>query len=138
MEEKLTRFTHGVEKWIVYVLLVLMLVVVAFAAIALVVELVVSLIDPPYIDFLDGGEMFAVFGAFLMVLIGLELVGVVRTYLEESYIRVEFVLMVALIAVAKKVIVLDYKSDPLMVIAIAALVLALSTGFFLLRRSTNS
>ncbi len=50
--------------------------------------------------------------------------------------KVEFVLMVALIAVAKTVILLDYAADPIKIFSLAALVLALAVGYYLLRRTS--
>jgi uncharacterized membrane protein (DUF373 family) len=80
--------------------------------------------------------MLPVFGFFLMVLIGLELLSSIRLYLQEHVVHAELVVVVALIAVARKVIVLDYdKTEPLTVLSIAALLLGLSIGYYLLKRS---
>lgn len=135
--DKLGKFAHAVEQGVIRTLLVLTLLLLALAALQLVVEVTTSLIDPPYTEFVTVDELLVVFGAFLMVLIGLELVEVIKVYREESLIRVELVLIVALIAVAKKIIVFDYQTDPLMVFAVAALVIALAAGYFLLRRSLH-
>ena len=54
-------------------------------------------------------EMKEIFGLFLMVLIGLELVESMKTYLTEHVIlaEVEIILLIAMIAVARKVIIMD-------------------------------
>lgn len=82
--------------------------------------------------------MLEVFGFFLMVLIGLELLESIKAYLEEERVHAEIVLLVALVAVARKIIVLDYKDDtPEMVYGIAAIIISLSVGYFLVRRALH-
>ena len=135
MDDKLLNAVNRIEVFVVKTLLVLMTAIVLFAVIRLIIGLVESLSNAPYFELVTADELLVIFSAFLLVLIGIELVGVIRTYLETSYIRVEFVLIVALIAVAKSVIVLDYQASPLYILALAGLVLALAVGYFLLHRS---
>jgi uncharacterized membrane protein (DUF373 family) len=62
----------------------------------------------------------------LLVLIGVELLETIKAYLRDNIIHVDIVAEVALIAIARKVIILDLaEHDGLTVLAIAALVLAL-------------
>ena len=71
-----------------------------------------------------------------MVLIGVELIEVVKDYLTENTLHVEIVFLVAMIAVARKVIVLDYKStSPQTLYGTAAIIVALCGGFYLLKKS---
>lgn len=79
-------------------------------------------------------EMMEVFGMILMVVIGLELLETIKAYLDQQVIHVEVVLLVALVAVARKIIILDYKDvTPMMLFAVSALVVSLSIGFFVVR-----
>ncbi|MCK9631886.1 MAG: phosphate-starvation-inducible PsiE family protein [Methanoregula sp.] len=98
-----------VEKFekIVYAALMIMLIVVVIAAIVdLLVFLFKSLwIDSPYL--LESHEMLLVLGAFLLVLIGVELLDTIKAYFRENTIHVEIVVLLAIIAVARKVILLD-------------------------------
>ena len=65
----------------------------------------------------------------LMVLIGLELLETMKSYLEEDKVHVEVVFLVAIIAVARKFIIMDYsKLAPTMLLGMAATILALSGG----------
>ena len=76
------------------------------------------------------------FGGVLILLLGLELMATVRMYLKEHVIHVEAVFLVALIAVARQVIELDYAHASVgVLVGIAAILLALSGGYFLLRKS---
>ena len=57
-------------------------------------------------------------------------------YLKENVFHGEVILLVSLIAVARKVIVLDYtKEDPMSLIAIAVLIASISFGYFLIKKT---
>lgn len=125
------------EKVIVVTLLGLMMVAIFVSTIELGFVLVQQLQEPPFF-LLNTKEMLEVFGFFLMVLIGLELLESIKAYLEEERVHAEIVLLVALVAVARKIIVLDYKDDtPEMVYGIAAIIISLSVGYFLVRRALH-
>ena len=60
----------------------------------------------------------------------------IEMYLKENTIHAEIMFLVALTAVARKVVILDAKSiDYMTVFAIAALVIALAAGYYLIKRS---
>ncbi len=72
---------------------------------------------------------------FLLVLLGLELLETIKAYLIEHAIHVEIVMVVALIAISRKVIILDIKVvDAATLIAIGGILLALSLGYYLISR----
>ena len=123
------------EYIIVIALLGMMVLVVFLSTIELGVLLVEQLLSPPLL-LLEIHELLKIFGFFLMILIGLELVETLKVYISEEIVHVEFVFLVAIIAVARKVIVLDIKNlDPLTLIGLASIILALSGGFYLLKRA---
>lgn len=125
------------ERFIVLTLLVMMMVALLASTIELAIILVEQLLEPPIL-LLDVKEMLTVFAFFLMVLIGLELVETVKMYFEEDAFHVEVVVLVAIIAVARKIIVMDYKTITYeMLLSIAALMLALTAGYFLVKRATT-
>jgi uncharacterized membrane protein (DUF373 family) len=77
----------------------------------------------------------ALFAGVLLVVLGLELMDTLRNYFIEHRLRVEFLISVALIAVARHVIQLDYEHEsPWLVIAIAVLVFALAAGYVAVRK----
>lgn len=70
------------------------------------------------------------------MLIGIELLHSLKTYIVHRAIHLEAVLIVALIAVARKIIVLDPKALPEgALLGIAVMVLALALGYHLVQRS---
>ena len=124
------------EFFIVLALLLMMMIALLASTIELGFILVEQLLEPPTL-LLDVKEMLQVFAFFLMVLIGLELVETIKMYLENDVFKVEVVVLVAIIAVSRKIIIIDYKSTSYeTVLSIAALMIALSVGYFLLKRAT--
>ena len=75
--------------------------------------------------------MLEIFGYFLLVLIGVELLETLKAYLKKDVIHVRVVLEVALIAMARKVIIEEPNSVPgLALFGIATLILALGIAFY--------
>jgi uncharacterized membrane protein (DUF373 family) len=77
----------------------------------------------------------ALFAGVLLVVLGLELMDTLRNYFIEHRLRVEFLISVALIAVARHVIQLDYEHEsPWLVIAIAVLIFSLAGSYVGVRK----
>jgi len=131
MEKFLKKFEH----YIIIGLLGLMVLVVFLGTLELVVVLVKEMLKPPKF-LLNIDEMFTVFGFFLMILIGLELIETMKVYLIEDSLHVEIIFSVAIIAITRKVIILDVKTlAPLTLIGVAAIILALSFGYYALKKA---
>ncbi|MDY7038319.1 MAG: phosphate-starvation-inducible PsiE family protein, partial [Thermodesulfobacteriota bacterium] len=78
-------------------------------------------------------DILYIFGALLVVLIAIEIFINITLYLREDIIHVKLVIATALMAIARKVIVLDYKEiGHEYVYATAAVVLALGITYFLI------
>jgi uncharacterized membrane protein (DUF373 family) len=76
------------------------------------------------------------FGGILIVLLGLELLETLKTYFSEHHIRVEVIIVVAMIAVGRHIIQLDFEHAPAsLLLGLSALILVMATGYFLVRRS---
>ena len=112
-------------------LLTLMIVAVLVSTIELGVIVIQQLIKPPFL-LLNITEMLEVFGFFLMVLIGLELLESIKAYLDQDKVHVEVVFLVAMVAIARKVIILNYKEiTPEMLYGMSAVIVALGISYFL-------
>jgi uncharacterized membrane protein (DUF373 family) len=75
--------------------------------------------------------LLEIFGYFLLVLIGIELMETLKAYVKKDSIHIRVVLEVALIAMARKVIVEEPNSVPsLTLLGIAALILALALASY--------
>jgi uncharacterized membrane protein (DUF373 family) len=79
------------------------------------------------------------FGGVLIVLLGLELMETLKTYFSEHHIRVEVILVVAIIAVGRQIIKLDFEHvSASLLFGLSALMIGLTAGYFLVRRSHAS
>jgi uncharacterized membrane protein (DUF373 family) len=80
--------------------------------------------------------LLEIFGYFLLVLIGVELLETLKAYLKKDVIHIRVVLEVALIAMARKVIIEEPNAVPgLTLFGIAALILALGIAFHVERQA---
>jgi uncharacterized membrane protein (DUF373 family) len=78
------------------------------------------------------------FAGVLLVVLGLELLDTLRNYFIEHRFRVEFLISVALIAVARHIIQLDYEhASPWLVMAIALLIFSLAASYVGVRAFTR-
>ena len=119
-----------IEKLIKAALIVMMLVAIMAAAAELAYILATELMKPPFL-LLNIEEMLEVFGFFLMILIGLKLLETVKAYFKEDKIHTDVVFLVAMIAISRKVIILDLnKYSHGTLLGIAAIILALAAGYY--------
>jgi uncharacterized membrane protein (DUF373 family) len=85
-------------------------------------------------------ELIAVLGAFLLILIGVELLDTIKAYFREKQIHVEIVLILAIIAVARSVILLDPAGMNgieygIELMGVGIIVIGLGIGYYLIRKS---
>jgi len=131
MMDRLTKFQTAV-----LISLTWMMALVVFLATAELFYIIAKEIFAPPLILLKIDELLEIFGYFLLVLIGIELLETFRIYLAENVINVQVVLLVAIIAMARKVIILDVVALPSMtLLGIAAIVVSLSAGYYLVKKS---
>jgi uncharacterized membrane protein (DUF373 family) len=131
-----TMIIEIIERFIILTLVVLMAIVLVIASVEVGIIIITEFSNPYETNgiIIDINGLLEIFGFFLTVLIGFELFETVKLYLKENIFHGEVILLVSLIAVARKVIVLDYsKEDPLTIFAIAALIAAISFGYYLIK-----
>jgi len=128
------EFTKRVETIIVYILLGLMILTVAISTVELAIIMYHEFTSPPKYMF-GLQDLLEVLGFFLMVLIALELLETIKAYLEHKF-HLEVVVIVAMIAIARKIIIIDYKQTSANVLyGMAAVIVALSIGYYLVRKA---
>ena len=126
------------EKYVAITLMLMMAVVIFFGTIEVGYLIVIDLLSPP-LFMLEVNEFLEIFGQFLLVLIGVELLETINSYHEDRTIRVEIVVIVAIIAIARKVITLDYKTlSSYTFFDVGAAVLFLAITFYLLKKARVS
>ena len=129
------------EKTVYVLLMGLLMFVLAASFVELIWYIYNSLINTPSF-LLESHELIAVLGAFLLVLIGVELLDTIKAYFSENTIHVEIVLLLAIIAIARKVILLDPTSVSgidfgLELTGIGAVVLGLAGGYYLIKKADS-
>ena len=121
-------------KLVAITLMLLMGIVVVLSIFDLAYVIVHDVLTPPIL-LIAVDRLPEILGLFLWILIALELLESVRVYLTEHSFHVETVLLVSIIAIARKVIVLDvHDLDGLVIIGLAAVIAALTGGYFLLKK----
>jgi len=130
--DPLISFLNKLIKVAVKVLAILMVLVIFLGVGDVVYVLYNNLIEPPHM-LLTIREIFKTFAAFLIVLIAIEIYQNIVLYLRTDIIPIKLVIATALMAVARKVIIIDLTElTPMYVFAIAATVLALGITYFLI------
>lgn len=127
------RLAYLFDMWVVRILRAVMALGIA-AAITILVLLVVREIGRSWHQIDSIAELQeavqSLFAGVLLVVLGLELLDTLRNYFIEHRLRVEFLISVALIAVARHIIQLDFEhSSPWVVGAIALLMFTLSASY---------
>ncbi len=130
----LDKIFHGFEKTLAAVLLLLIAIVCLLAVVELCWVLYRDLTGSPGV-LLDLDELFEVFGMFLIVLIAIELMASIFMYMKDKSVHVEFMLLIAITALTRKVVILDADAyGPMYLIGLAALLGTLIGGYYLIRR----
>ncbi|MBE9032034.1 phosphate-starvation-inducible PsiE family protein [filamentous cyanobacterium LEGE 11480] len=103
------------------------------------VELHQQIFAPPRTNIADnpdqvkqfGRTLFTIFGLFLNVLIAIEILENITAYLQKHVLQVELVIVTSLIAVARKIIILDLeKTAGLDLAALACTIFALAAAYW--------
>ncbi|MBU6955905.1 phosphate-starvation-inducible PsiE family protein [Hahella sp. HN01] len=136
--DRLIASLQHIIHWSVRVLAILMAFVIVMGVVDVGWTLYQKLGAPPRF-ILTISDMLATFGAFMAVLIAIEIFINITVYLREDVIHVKIVLATALMAIARKVIILDTEqADPMYILALGAVVLAMSVGYWLIHRLPDS
>lgn len=138
VQEPLVRVLRWVIAMAVRVLAVLMTAVVILGVIDVAWMLHQKAMAEPRLV-LTITDILATFGAFMAVLIAIEIFVNIILYLREDVIHVKIVMATALMAIARKVIIMDFDEvSPEYVWGIAAVVLAMSIGYWLIHKVSEA
>ena len=133
-DESFLHLIENIEVIVSKVLSVAMLLVILVAIADLGVFLIRAVFAAPSGPF--NKTLFNIFGLFLNVLIALEILENITAYLRKHVVQVELVIVTSLIAVARKIIILDLeKTSGIDIIGLGVAILALSISYWLIRSS---
>ena len=128
------------ERIVYAALMLLLMIVLGFSIVELCWLLVINLTNPPPM-LLENHELTNVLGVFLLILIGVELLDTIKAYFKENAIHFEIVILLAIVAISRKVILLDPSSAPqpefigMELIGIGVVILGLAGAYFLIRKA---
>lgn len=129
------RYLKLLQRGIVLLLLFVMSLILLLATFNIVFFIIKNIVQEPMSQ-LTANNLMELFSIFLVILIGIELLETVKAFLMKETIQVEIVVLVAIIAVARKVIIWEFSdSSPSEVFGISAILLTLGVTYFLIRKT---
>ncbi|MDT8393569.1 MAG: phosphate-starvation-inducible PsiE family protein [Bacteroidales bacterium] len=129
------KYLKSLETIIIWILVVMMSLVLIISLIQLGYTMFTYIVSQPFHIF-DEKSMLGLLGSILIVLIGIELLDTIKVYLKDDVVHVEIVILVAIIALARKIIVMDFDKYPAMsLFALSAMLVALGIGYYLIKHS---
>jgi len=133
-DRSLMGWLNNIVRYMVMLLAVLMAFVVLCGVAQVATEIYFTAINTPYI-MLSLNGITSTFASFLAVLIAIDIFINISLYVRRHVIAVRLVVATALMAVARKIIVMDFAGiEPIQVISIASIVAALGFSYYFLSK----
>jgi uncharacterized membrane protein (DUF373 family) len=135
LEDPLIRRLWTFIRLSVKLLAVLMTLVIVWGILDVIWVLYQRMMTPP-VFLLNINDILATFGAFMAVLIAIEIFANIVIYLEYRMIHLKLVISTALMAAARKVIVLDFKVHDFQILfSLGVIIIALGICYWLVGRN---
>jgi uncharacterized membrane protein (DUF373 family) len=133
-------FLHGAEMFETFIAKLLLIAIVLITFYAVIDLAVILFVKVRTIQIGTLGKtIISIFGLFLNILIALELLENITGYLRRHVFQVELVIVTAIIAVARKLVILDLdKTSGIDLIGLASAIVALTLSYLMIRHSNNS
>lgn len=126
---------HKAIKFAIRILAVLMVFVIFWGVADVFYVMYNQLIAPPFL-LLSLSDIFKTFAAFLAVLIAIEIFQNIVLYLRTDVFPLRLVVATAMMAMARKVIIIDFKFvAPMHMFALGGIILALGITYYLLGKN---
>ncbi len=137
-QESVINSMGHIIHYAVRALAVLMTLVILWGVIDVGRILFLQIITPPY-GLMDMQDILSVFSSFLAVLIAIEIFQNITIYLKEEIIHVKVVIATALMAISRKIIVLDFKeTEATYIWASAFVIIALGVTYWLVSSKAHA
>ena len=131
-------YLHKFERIVIATLILMLALVILLSVVELGWVLITDIITPP-IFILEIRELLELFGLFLLVLIGIELLETMKKYYTEGKVDLDVIVSVSLIALGRKIITLDPKAyEALTLVGMAAIILALFIGYWIIKKTIQN
>lgn len=124
-----------IERIIIGGILFVMAIILILAFIDIVFVIQQKILAPP-VFFVSASDLMGLLSLFLVLLIGLELLETVKAYLKDDIVHVEFIILVAIIAIARKVIIWDFNKYSIgELLSLSGMMLVLGITYFLIKKA---
>ena len=138
MEKKILKCVTDIEVVIYLILMIILMVILIFSTYELARLIFEALFWDDTMLQLESKGILAAFEFFLLILIGLELMETIKSFLETRKIQVEIVIILAIIAIARKIIIIDPSTmSNEVLIGIGMVVFALTAGYFFIKKADS-
>lgn len=134
------KFSDRFERLVSLIMLAFGMVIITYQ----VIQLIWNTIESFTQRFKEAGLEYApeytktVAILFFNILLMIEILQTIKIFSHNHIIKVRIILIVCLIAVSRKILALgEHSVDPMAELALAALILALATGYFLVSKYTK-
>ncbi|MHC5724498.1 MAG: phosphate-starvation-inducible PsiE family protein [Nostoc sp.] len=135
-DENFMHVIENIEVLVSKALSIFMVIVILVAITDLGIFIFKELFTASYGTF--NTTLYKIFGLFLNILIALEILENITAYLRKHVFQVELVIVTSLIAVARKIILLDFdKVGGLDIIGLGIAILSLSISYLIIRISNS-
>jgi len=129
------EFINRFEKC-VYTLLIALLVIVLIFALGEMFWYLWTCVSNYPVGLLENHELMEVLGIFLLVLIAVELLDTMKAYITENVIHVEIIVLLAIIAISRKVILLNpADTDGVELIGTGIIIIGLAAAYYMIRKA---
>jgi uncharacterized membrane protein (DUF373 family) len=102
------KYLHKFERIVIAALILMLALVILLSVLELGWVLIRDISKPP-IFILEIRELLELFGLFLLVLIGIELLETMKKYYTKGRVGLDVIISVSLIALGRKIITMDPK-----------------------------
>jgi uncharacterized membrane protein (DUF373 family) len=128
-----------IEKWVFKILTALLMAYIAIELLELVSMFIRAAINhddnEPGRLFFSKAQLNEIVPVFFNVLIAIEMIDTFNLHLNEKSIKVTNILLIALMAVGRKLLAYDFSHvDGLSNLGLAALIIAISAGYYLIKK----
>jgi uncharacterized membrane protein (DUF373 family) len=135
-DEQFIHFIENIEVIVSKILSLAMVMVIIVSVCDLIIFLAKELSNNH--ENLLKDTLFVIFGLFLNVLIALEILENITAYLKKHVIQVELVIVTSLIAVSRKIIILDLeKKTATDLIGLAVAIFSLSISYLIVKQTNK-
>lgn len=124
-----------IEKVIIATLVIILAIILLLSTADVAFSIGTEVLKSPTF-LVEANNLMNIFSSILIVIIGLELLETIKAYLKEDVVHVELVVLVAIIALGRKVIIWDFNKYSINeMIGLSLLLVSLAVVYFLIRKT---